>query len=170
VARAVQTPGAAPSATGWDGQFGPFFIDGGKRVNFASIERSDYTINALRGKLGIGLLGRIDAVEQLARMDAFRECADRIRGKTPMTDFAVLLVSAEKVADWSQRPDRLAPTLTGPGYLYVFADRGDDAEDTDDPMRRVAEVKNAFVCQVAATLVGVRKDKGPPKVTPRLHQ
>ena len=164
--------GQAVSTPGWDGEFGPFFTANGKKVNFAALERSDYTTRALQGKLGIGLLGRIDAVEQLARMDVFRECADRIRGNTAMKDFAILLVTAEKVADWSQRPDRFQKTLTGPGYLYVFADIGDsdDAEeDQSDPTRRVADVQALYTFQVTAKRVGRREGDGPPEVTLRRH-
>ena len=77
-------------------EFGPFFAGNGTKVNFASIDRSDYTSAALDGRISLGLLGQIETEEQLARMDAFRECADRIRDTTKLMDeFDSLLVSAE---------------------------------------------------------------------------
>ncbi len=161
--------GQAVSQPGWDGGFGPFFADGDTSVNFTWIERSDYTSAAFHGKMNLGLLGRIETDEQLARMDAFRECADRIRGKTPMTRFNTLLVSAEKISDWSQRQDRLSSALTGPGYLYVFADFGTPQPDLADPKRRIAGVRNLFTCQVSKTQVGFKKNAAAPKITPWLH-
>ena len=162
--------GEASSSRGWDGEFGPFFANGGVNVNFASIERSDYTSSAHTGRMSLGLLGRIETEEQLARMDAFRECADRIRsGAAAMTAFRSLLVTAEKVADWSQRADRFAPSLTGPGYFYVFADILNPQEDLTDRGRKLADIKNTFTCQVSLKLVGLRKNSGKPKITPWLH-
>jgi hypothetical protein len=161
--------GAASSIPGWDGEFGPFFSADGKTLNFASIERSDYSSAAFHGKMNLGLLGRIETQEQLARMDAFRECADRIRKSTPMTSFDTLLVTAEKVADWSQRPDRFDPSLTGSGYLYVFADFGNEQEDPADVRRVVANVTNTFTCQVSLQVVAIKKNTSPPKISPWLH-
>jgi hypothetical protein len=157
------------SEPGWDGEFGPFLTTDQTKVSFTWIERSDYTSAAFHGRMSLGLLGRIETVEQLARMDAFRECADRIRGKTPMTGFRTLLVSAEKIADWSQRGDRFAPSLTGPGYMYIFVDFQNPQADPADPKRRVADVNNLFTCQVSNMMVGIRKNSGQPKVTPWLH-
>jgi len=162
--------GQAASSTGWDGEFGPFFASNGTQVNFASIERSDYTSAAFDGKLSLGLLGQIETEEQLARMDAFRECADRIKnGATAMTAFRSLLVTAEKISDWSQRADRFAPSLTGSGYLYVFTDILNPQEDPFDRKRKLAGIKNIFTCQVSRQMVGLRKNHGQPKVTPWLH-
>jgi hypothetical protein len=163
--------GAAVSHPGWDGEFGPFFTSNGTKVNFASIERSDYTLAALNGRISLGLLGQIETEEQLARMDAFRECADRIRDTSQLMDaFDSLLVSAEKIPDWSQRADRFAPSLTGPGYLYVFVDKGNDQEDPTDRKRTLASVNNTFTFQVSGQMVGLRKNNSQPKITPWLHQ
>jgi hypothetical protein len=161
--------GKAVSSPGWDGEFGPFFEENGRKVNYTSIERSDYTISALQGRIGIGQLGRIDAVELLARMDAFRECADRIRGKTPMTKFNTLLVTAEKVADWSLRSDRLDRSLTGAGYLYVFADFRAPEEDPNDTRRVLASVVTTYTCQVTAESVAMQKNNERVDVTPWRH-
>src|SRR6266851_1934251 len=150
--------GAASSHPGWDGEFGPFFDNNGAKVNFAGIERSDYTSAALHGKMNPGLLGQVETEEQLARMDAFRECADRIRGTTPMTKFSTLLVTAERISDWSKRTDRFATSLNGSGYLYVFADLKNPKEDPTDPKRVLADVKTKFTCQVSRQMVDVKKD------------
>jgi hypothetical protein len=161
--------GQGPSSPGWDGEFGPFFTSAGK-VNFSSIERSDYTSAARDGKISLGLLGLIETEEQLGRMDAFRECADRIRDTTkPMSSFRGLLVTAEKVADWSQRADRFDNTLTGPGYLYVFVKLGAAQEDQTDRRRVLAAATNTFTFQVSRQRVGLRTDNGAPQVTRWLH-
>ena len=102
-------------------------------------------------------------------MDAFRECADRIRGTIPMTRFHTLLVSAEKVQDWAQRADRFAPALTGPGYVYVFVDYATRRIDPTDRRRVVADVTNTFVCQITRDHVGLKKNQDAPRVTPWLH-
>jgi hypothetical protein len=162
--------GTAVSAPGWDGEFGPFFGSGGAKVNFASIARSDYTSAARDGRMSLGLLGQIETEEQLARMDAFRECADRIRDTTQLMDaFGSLLVSAEKIPDWSQRADRFATSLTGSGYLYVFVDKVNAQEDPADRRRMLADVQNTFTFQVSGNMVGLSKNQGVPKVTPWLH-
>ncbi|MCU1246993.1 MAG: hypothetical protein JWQ49_22 [Edaphobacter sp.] len=162
--------GVAVSHPGWDGEFGPFLTSNGTKVNFASIDRSDYTSAALDGRISLGLLGLIETEEQLARMDAFRECADRIRDTKKLMDaFRSLLVSAEKISDWSQRADRFDPSLTGPGYLYVFVDKVNGQEDPTDRKRIQSDVKNTFTFQVSGQMVGLRKNNGEPKVTPWLH-
>jgi hypothetical protein len=86
-----------------------------------------------------------------------------------MTAFRSLLVTAEKISDWSQRADRFAPSLTGSGYLYVFADILNPQEDPFDHKRKLAGIKNIFTCQVSRQMVGLRKNDGQPKVTPWLH-
>jgi hypothetical protein len=161
--------GEASSSPGWDGEFGPFFAENGSEVNFASIERSDYTMSAFDGKMGLGLLGQIQIEEQLARMEAFRECADRIRGTKPMKNFRGLLVTAEKIVDWSKRADRFATSLAGPGYLYVFVDLLQAGEDPTDRRRKRAGIKNVYTCHVSRTVVGLRKNDGQPKISPWLH-
>lgn len=157
------------SGPGWDGEFGPFFMSTGK-VNFSSMDRSDYTSAARDGNISLGLLGLIETEEQLARMDAFRECADRIRNTAQtMFEFNDLLVTAEKVADWSLRADRFDATLTGPGYFYVFVQRQQEQEDPADRHRAIANVVSTFTFQVSRQRVGLRKDNGAPHVTPFLH-
>jgi hypothetical protein len=159
--------GQGTSTPGWDGEFGPFLFNDEQMVNFASEPRADYTMNALEGKIGIGLLGRIDAVEQLARMDAFHECGNRIRGNVPMREFRPLLVVAEKIATWSGRKDRFDPAMTGPGYRYVFAELDRDTEDPGDFQRRVARVTTKYSCQITSTVIAIRKDNDPPEIKAR---
>jgi hypothetical protein len=162
--------GNASSSPGWDGEYGPFLTSNGTKVSFASLERSDYTSAAFAGKVSLGLLGQIEADEQLARMDAFRECADRIRSAaTPMARFRSLLVTAEGIPDWSSRADRFDSTLIGLGYHYVFADVQDPEEDPADKRRLLADVRNIFICQISGQKVGIRKNNSPPTVTARLY-
>jgi hypothetical protein len=88
---------------------------------------------------------------------------------TAMKDFNTLLVTAESVPDWSSRADRFDPALTGPGNLYVFADLQSPQEDPADRKRVLASVKNTFTCKISSQRVGIRRNTGSPKVTPRLH-
>src|SRR5438876_1381786 len=55
-----------------------------------------------------------------------------------MDKFLSLLVTAEKIPDWSERGDRFSPSLTGPGYLYVFVDKVNSQEDPTDRKRTIA--------------------------------
>jgi hypothetical protein len=80
-----------------------------------------------------------------------------------------LLVTAESIPDWSSRVDRFDDTLTGPGYLYVFADVQNPQEDPADRNRVLARVRNTFTCQISRQKADIRRNNGLPKVMPRLH-
>jgi hypothetical protein len=86
-----------------------------------------------------------------------------------MTKFRTLLVTAEKVADWSLRADRLDQTLTGAGYSYVFADFGEPGEAPDDLRRLVASIVTTYTCQVTSQSVAMRTNNGQVEVTPWRH-
>src|SRR5260370_831949 len=111
---------------GWDGEYGPFFAKddaGNTVVNFASLDRSDYSRSAMENRISPALLANIDAVEMIARMEALRFAIQEL---PPTPDATVsktdlLLVTAEPVEDWSARRDSANKSLKGPGYLYVFA-------------------------------------------------
>jgi hypothetical protein len=142
-----------PSRRGWDGEFGPFFEDvGGQRfVNYASKDRSDYVSNALRSEIRLAPLLEVDAEEMIRRMEALRACvrilppADDRVSTTPL-----FLVRAEQVADWAGRPDRGDARLSGPGYLYEFAELDGGEELNPGDLRRVRQrVVGEFTCQVA---------------------
>jgi hypothetical protein len=145
--------GQLPSRRGWDGEFGPFFEDvGGQRfVNYASKDRSDYVSNALRSEIRLAPLLEVDAEEMIRRMEALRACvrilppADDRVSTTPL-----FLVRAEQVADWAGRPDRGDARLSGPGYLYEFAELDGGEELNPGDLRRVRQrVVGEFTCQVA---------------------
>jgi hypothetical protein len=145
--------GQLPSHPGWDGEFGPFFEDvGGQRfVNYASKDRSDYVSNALRGEIRLTPLLEVDAEEMIRRMEALRAC---IRVLPPADDkvstTVLLLVRAEKVANWVDRPDRGDTRLSGPGYLYEFATLAGGEELIPSDLRRVRQrVASEFTGQVA---------------------
>ena len=119
--------GQAASPRGWDGEFGPFFEANGTRINFARVSRSDYTVNALNGTMRPDLLQRIDAIEQIARMEGYRDCVLAARSalglpkKQKVRNTPLRLITAEKVVDWGAMPGRLDASLVDSGYLFVFA-------------------------------------------------
>ena len=142
---------AVASSPGWDGEFGPFFEQGHKFVNYADKQRSDYVSNALAGLVQVSLFSQVSADEFIGRMDALRAC---IR-KLPVSPHVVsrsdlLLVTAEKIADWGLRPDRGDIRLQGPGALYVFAkvDSGNE-QNTADVRRLRAPASDIFTCQLS---------------------
>ena len=80
----------------------------------------------------------VDAEEMIRRMEALRACvrvlppADDKVSTTPL-----FLVRAESVADWADRPDRGDTRLSGPGYLYEFADLAGREEPIPGDLRRL---------------------------------
>lgn len=125
----------AVSSRGWDGEFGPFFetIGGARVINHADIARSDYVSNALAGTIHTAGLEKVNAQEMIARMETLRACIRRLPPtRDSVSNSRLFLVHVEKISDWTVRRDRLAPQLSGPGYLFVFAASG-DSDATPDP-------------------------------------
>lgn len=163
--------GQASAGRGWDGEFGPFFATP-TQINFASLDRSDYTVAAMEGRIQPGPLQRIDAIEQIARMEGYRDCvlsAHGILGSAAAVSATPLrLITAEKVADWSTRPDRLNNAVTGAGYLYVFVTP--TGPRTADPLDNTRVQQNAgsiFVCQFDASTLVIRRNQTPARVVAR---
>ena len=142
--------GEVESVSGWDGEFGPFFEQvNGLQVNFANPNRSDYVSNSLAGLIRVNPLAMVDSIELIERMEALRLC---IRTLPPNNDIVssteLLLVVAEKVNDWSNRSDRADSSMTGPGYLYEFADVERRTRPTRDVRRNRYRVLRRFTCQI----------------------
>jgi hypothetical protein len=149
---AVTGQGAA-SRLGWDGEFGPFFeqVGGTLFVNYASKDRSDYVSNALANQIRLTPLLKVDAEEMIRRMEALRAC---VRVLPPQSDLVsttpLFLVRAEKVDDWTARPDRGDARLHGAGYLYKFAELGGNEQLINGDLRRVRRSVTArFTCHTA---------------------
>lgn len=136
---------------GWDGERGPYIADGGKHLNVADIERSDYVANTLDGTLEVAALAHLTSAEIIERMAALRAAVAVVdRGKTPAeTDQTVI---SARVVDWDTEPDKPAE-MTGPGFRFLFAelDDLDDAEpDRENPRRVLLQIKSDVVrCDVA---------------------
>jgi len=165
--------GQAESGPGWDGEFGPFFSNNKKQVSFSRLKRSDYTTRAANNQIGPGLLTRIDSAEMLARMDGYRDCVEsfhhQIGSRKMVRNTLLRLITAERVAEWSARKDRMDTTLTGPGYLFVFVVPTDAPEQPDpaDNRRFTQAVLQRFVCQLTETLLTSRIDNKPHETAPR---
>jgi len=155
--------GEVTASLGWDGEQGPFFEKAGRRrfVNAASFDRSDYVTNTLAGKINIKRTSGITGSELIRRMDALRRCIGVLPPKNDWVSHTKLwLVAAQKINDWTTYPHRARPDLSGPGYLYVFADFEDEPRPTKDVSRRRYPVKHVFECQIAEQILVFRRDDG----------
>jgi hypothetical protein len=160
------------SKVGWDGEYGPFFVkERGKLfVNYASKERSDYTANSLSGLIHVSSLANINHEELIRRMEALRVCIEALPpydANEFVSTTKLLLVTAEKIAEWSTRADRGDPRLQGGGYLYVFALLTNQDLPTRDLRRLKQEVARdslgnyvTFTCQLTAKAICWRQETG----------
>src|SRR5207249_1133820 len=118
-------------------------------------------------------LQRIDAVEELARMDGYRDCVlrlhKRLRFSAQIAKTPLRLVTALKIPDWTQRSDRLSNAMTGPGYLFVFATfkPGTKRVDPQDRWRFTLEVDKLCICQFTTAKLATRINNGSTEVFAR---
>jgi hypothetical protein len=152
---------------GWDGEQGPFFekIHGHRYVNAAALERSDYVSNALANTIDIRRTAAITGSEFIHRMDALRRCIEVLPPKDDwVSNTKLLLVTAEAVPDWTAvSANRAAGSLSGPGYVYIFAKfRGKATEfrkkpkPARDPSRNLYRVITTYECQISRDVVAFR--------------
>src|SRR5205807_9964681 len=96
------------------------------------------------------------------RMEAMR-FAIQILPPTPdatVSKTDLLMVTAERVDDWSTRRDRGSKFLTGPGYLYVFAKLNGKVRATADLRRHIQNVELTYTCQITDQLMCWKQDNG----------
>ena len=151
------------ASLGWDGEQGPFFetIKGRQYVNAAGLDRSDYVSNALANTIDIRRTAGITGSELIHRMDALRRCIEVLPPSDDWVSSTKLwLVTASAVDDWASCAVRAAGSLSGPGYVYIFAEFDATAESTDDPCRNRYRVKTKFECQVSRDVVAFRAGSG----------
>ncbi|MES1022902.1 hypothetical protein ABN584_08380 [Gloeocapsa sp. BRSZ] len=153
--------GEVTAQKGWDGEYGPFFEDfDGLFVNFANKDRSDYISNTLAGQIRVSELAQVDSAELIQRMEALRFCIRELPPNDTVSTTQLLLVAAEKIADWTQRSDRARSTLQGSGYLYVFATVQGSEQLTNDVRRKRLRVRNRFTCQIMQDTLCWQQDDG----------
>jgi len=139
---------------GWDGEYGPFFEDDFQFVNHAHIEQSDYVSHALAGEISLARVAHIDALEMFRRMTALRDSIAVLPEKPPRVSATPLvLVTAERVAEWAVRGDRGDPRLHGDGFVFVFALLVQDGSPAKEHGRWLRRVKRRYTCQVSSTAV-----------------
>jgi hypothetical protein len=154
----------AKTSFGWDGEQGPFFERQGRwlHVNAADIDRSDYVSNALKRSIDIRKTSHVSAQELIWRMDALRRCIEVLPPENDwVSNTKLWLVSAEKIHDWASEAERGDESLSGTGYVYVFAKF--DVEQpirTTDVTRLRYLVEKKFECQISEQFVAFRADKG----------
>ena len=137
------------SSLGWDGEYGPYFEPGFGAVNHAHIDQSDYVSNALAGEISLARLARIDAPEMFRRMSAIRACIAVLPEKPQrVSSTKLVLVTAERVDDWSKRPDRGDPRLRGKGFLFVLARLEKIGTPAREHGRWRRKVKKRYTCQL----------------------
>jgi hypothetical protein len=144
--------GEVASSPGWDGEYGPFFTTG-NRANFAHIGRSDYSQNSMRQLLHSRDLSGVHASALIDRMTALANTTRALTNGVPSRS-SLFLVQAEAIENWAARADRGDPSLTGPGYLFVFAVNTGSAQQVRDTTgekwrwRKLQAYNNRFFCQV----------------------
>jgi hypothetical protein len=158
------------SSYGWDGEQGPFFerSRGSQHINAADIDRSDYVSNALANKIDIRRTSSASADEIIHRMDALRRCVEVLPPKNDwVSSSELLLVTAEKIDDWAKEKERAHKSLSGPGYIYVFAKFNKKEKiPTADVARVRYVVLQKFECQICRDVVVFRVGQGRWRVSP----
>jgi hypothetical protein len=136
---------------GWDGEQGPFFTEDFVFVNFTSLERSDYTANALAGNMSVQKLCEVDAGEWIRRMVALRNCIAVLPPGNDQVNTAgnLKLISARKISSWEDQADKADIRLFGKGYLFEFATLGSNPQATGEPKRIRRAVARSFTCQLS---------------------
>jgi hypothetical protein len=153
----------AASSTGWDGEQGPFFEANGTRVNHTDIAQSDYVTNALRGKFSLAMLSRVTPFEFFQRMNAIRACIQFLPPEPKQVSATKLvLVSAQRVVEWTRRSDRADPRLQGEGYIFQLALLGRVLRSRAHG-RLVRRVDEAYQCQIGKAGICWRREdtQGP---------
>ncbi|MEO6282991.1 MAG: hypothetical protein ABIN80_13800 [Dyadobacter sp.] len=151
--------GAREVSTGWDGEQGPFFEGPFRFVNYTNIERSDYTANALKGTISVKQLCMVGASEWIDRMTVLRNCIFILPGTGSVPDSREMrLVSAEKIPDWDQAPEKVDVRLTGTGFIFQFAALEGNELLTDEVLRRKRAVKESYTCQISETFIFFREN------------
>lgn len=152
------------SKPGWDGDFGPFFIDSdlGKRyVDASNPLRADQTRAAFDNLVHFSGLDKVNTESLLTRMEALiwcrREfddwCRREFNKELDHPKSAWWLVSFEYVPEWSRWQSNALPAasteLIGDGFIYVFAIVGDGEDSGDPPLRRRFLIQDTFEVQLA---------------------
>jgi hypothetical protein len=151
--------GRRKKSVGWDGEQGPYFQSNFGLVNHAHIEQSDYVSNALKRKISITKLARIDPLEMFRRMNAIRDCIAVLPEEPKRVSATkLLLVSSETVDDWATRPDCGDRRLHGPGYLFSFAIVDQKGRPSRVARRWIRSVRKRYTCQVSALGIRWRKE------------
>ena len=155
--------GKVQSSRGWDGEYGPFLetINGRQFVNAASLDRSDYVSNALRGLITVRKTSQVDGSELIRRMDALRRSIAVLPpSHDHVSNTKLWLVKADSVAAWERNPDRADSRLSGAGFHFFFVRFDDTCKYTDDVTRVRFRVKKLFECQISDSKFVFREDNG----------
>jgi hypothetical protein len=133
------------SYRGWDGEFGPFLEKVGQKfhVNYVNIERSDYVVHALAGRIRVSLTAKVQSKDLIERHQAL-EASEKAIG---ISSRSACLFVFRKIDDW-QSFGRGSPQLTGGGYLLEFAELKGNRKTTSQIERVRREVKKRHICQV----------------------
>lgn len=142
---------------GWDGEYGPFIAecDGTFKVNYASIERSDYISNYDNERFDFAKLREINRIEGKQRLQDLAEVNKILLDGTALDKSGYWLVSHMKVttgntaSQFINAPDTLIakakvgewlPKEIVDGYFYIFASYSKGTSATDEPIRRIQPV------------------------------
>jgi len=151
--------GKVQKTLGWDGEQGPFFEGNFAFVNHTSLERSDYTANALNGEISLKELCEVDAREWIRRMTVLRNCISVLPPKTDIVSNAgseqtpLKLIVVAKIADWETEDSRADLRLFGEGYIFQFAAIKGVARPSNERKRLRTAVAKSYTCQISDTFI-----------------
>lgn len=138
--------GTVQESWGWDGEQGPFFEQdsGQEYVNYTNILRSDYISNILEDRNQINDMVNLTSTDLINRIEFLRKCF-RLMGRRH-GNRSLLLVSAEKIKNWSMMDMIFRENLSEPGFYFEFAFMGSEEQDPTDisRLRRRVESKVVF--------------------------
>jgi hypothetical protein len=165
--------GEVRDSPGWDGSFGPYIVSvAGKRfVDASNPARADQTRAALDGTVGFSGLDRVDSDELIRRIEDLAYCRRLLADENLSS--ASWLVAFEQIPDWAAWNSgvwpRAKPVLTGPGYVYLFAqvDAGNPIPEGDPPLRQRFEGRRTVEIQLSRTRACWRPDTKAFKVVNR---
>jgi hypothetical protein len=155
--------GKVSSSRGWDGEYGPFLETVNRRrfVNAASLDRSDYVSNALRGLITVRKTSHVDSVELIRRMDTLRRSIALLPPPHDhVSNTKLWLVKADSVTAWEVNPARADSRLRGAGFHFFFVTFDDTPKYTDDVTRVRFRLRKLFECQISDAKFVMREDNG----------
>lgn len=143
------------SYRGWDGEFGPFFerVSNKLHVNYVAIERSDYIVQSLKGRVRVSLTSEVQSQDLINRHQALRKTESVL--DTP-SGAIVCLVIFRQIENWTVFGSG-DPQLLGQGFLFEFAELRGNRKATSEKVRVRKEVAKRHICQFGSNGIAYKQ-------------